>query len=84
VTLRDVFPVVEVWTEARRPEPGERVVMVIAAGASETRGNSFSVPAPEQTTFAALGAGFVDQLASSGTLLTDDYAPIDRLVGPRD
>lgn len=84
LTLRDVFPVIEVWTEARRPEPGERVVMVIAAGASETRGNSFSVPAPEQTTFAALGAGFVDQLASEGILLTDDYAPIDRLVGPRD
>ncbi|WP_439121623.1 fused MFS/spermidine synthase [Marivita sp.] len=83
-TLREVFPVVEVWTEARRPEPGERVVMVIAAGTAETRRNSFTVPAPERTTFAVLGAGFVDQIAAAGVYLTDDYAPIDRLVGPRD
>jgi hypothetical protein len=58
--------------------------MVIAAGVSETPTNSFSVPAPERTTFAALGSGFVDQLAAAGVYLTDDYAPIDRLVGPRD
>ncbi|OSQ45616.1 fused MFS/spermidine synthase [Marivita geojedonensis] len=83
-TLRDVFPVVEVWTEARRPEESERIVMVIAAGWTETTTDSFSVPAPERTRFAALGPAFVDRLASSGTLLTDDYAPIDRLVGPRD
>ncbi|SHH93011.1 fused MFS/spermidine synthase [Marivita hallyeonensis] len=83
-TLQSVFPVVEVWSEARRPEPGERVVMVIAAGIAETPANSFSVPAPERTTFAALGQGFVDQIASNGIELTDDYAPIDRLVGPRD
>lgn len=83
-TLRDVFPVVEVWAEARRPEPGERVVMVIAAGRAVTPVDSFVVPAPERTSFAALGAGFVDRIAASGFLLTDDYAPIDRLVGPRD
>jgi len=83
-TLRRVFPVVEVWTEARRPAPGERVVTVIAAGRFETPVDSFTVPAPTRTTFAALGSGFVDALAAAGTLLTDDYAPIDRLVGPRD
>ena len=83
-TLREVFPVVEVWTEARRPAPGERIVMILVAGQSETPTNSFTVPAPERTTFAALGPAFVDQLADIGTLLTDDYAPIDRLVGPRD
>lgn len=83
-TLREVFPVVEVWSEARRPAPGERVVMVIAAGVTETGTNSFAVPAPDRTTFAALGPRFVDQLAANGTQLTDYYAPIDRLVGPRD
>jgi spermidine synthase len=83
-TLQTVFPVVEVWAEARRPEPGERVVMVIAAGMSETSVDSFTVPAPDRTTFAALGPRFVDQIAAAGTLLTDVYAPIDRLVGPRD
>lgn len=83
-TLQAVFPVVEVWTEARRPDPGERVVMVIAAGRTDTPTNSFTVPAPDRTTFAALGTAFVDQLAAQGTVLSDDYAPIDRLVGPRD
>lgn len=83
-TLRTVFPVVEVWTEARRPEAGERIVTAIAAGVTETPVDSFTVPAPEQTTFAALGPAFVDRIAAAGTLLTDDYAPIDRLVGPRD
>ncbi len=83
-TLREVFPVVEVWSEARRPAQGERVVMVIAAGVAETAANSFVVPAPDRTTFAALGPAFVDQIAAAGLRLTDDYAPIDRLVGPRD
>lgn len=83
-TLRRHFPVVEVWTEARRPAPGERVVMVIAAGDRPTGADSFAVPAPERTTFAALGPGFIDRLAAEAMVLTDDFAPIDRLVGARD
>jgi spermidine synthase len=83
-TLRAVFPVVEVWSEARRPEAGERVVMVIAAGTVPTQADSFAARAPALTTYAALGDGFVDALAATGTRLSDDYAPIDRLVGPRD
>ncbi|MFA8386543.1 MAG: fused MFS/spermidine synthase [Pelagibaca sp.] len=83
-TLREVFPVVELWSEARRPEPQERVVLVIAAGTFETPTNSFTARAPEPKTFAALGPTFVDQLAAAGVRLTDDFAPIDRLVGPRD
>lgn len=83
-TLRLHFPVVEVWTEAGRPAPGERVVLVIAAGSQATEADSFSVPAPGRTTFAALAEGFVDRLAADGMVLTDDYAPIDRLVGARD
>ena len=83
-TLRDHFPHVEIWAEARRPEPGERVVMVIAAGFAETPVDSFTALAPRRTTFAALGPAFVDSLAARGTRLTDNYAPIDRLVGARD
>nr|WP_254899247.1 fused MFS/spermidine synthase [Thalassococcus arenae] len=83
-TLRTVFPVVEVWTEARRPEPGARVVMVIVAGTAQTQVPRFTVPAPELTEFAALGDAFVDRLAAQGIVLTDDYAPIDRLVGAVD
>ncbi len=83
-TLRTVFPSVEVWSEARAPQPGERVVMVIAAGAAQTEVNRFAVPSPDRTAFAALGPAFVDRMAARGIVLTDDYAPIDRLVGARD
>ncbi|MBS0123972.1 fused MFS/spermidine synthase [Thetidibacter halocola] len=83
-TLRDVFPEVEIWAEARRPEPGERIVMVIAAGDRPTPGDSFAVPAPDRKRFAALAPEFVDRIAARGMVLTDDYAPIDRLVGARD
>ncbi|MGP6088884.1 fused MFS/spermidine synthase [Antarctobacter jejuensis] len=82
-TLREVFPEVELWTEARRPDPGERVVMVIAAGAAPSEADSFVVPSPDRTRFAALAPAFVDQIAARGLILTDDYAPIDRLVGAR-
>ncbi|MDU8911017.1 fused MFS/spermidine synthase [Aestuariicoccus sp. MJ-SS9] len=83
-TLREVFPVVEVWTEARRPAPGARVVMVIVAGDAETPQDSLIAPSPDRTQYAALARGFVDRIAARGTLLSDDYAPIDRLVGARD
>ena len=37
------------------------------------------------TVFGALGDRFVTQLADArGMVLTDDYAPIDRLMGRRD
>lgn len=84
-TLREVFPVVEVWTVEQRPEPGARMVFVVAAGDSETPAASFTVPAPERTTFGALADGWVIALADrSDLVLTDDYAPIDRLIGRPD
>ena len=58
--------------------------MVIAAGAAQTEVNRFAVPSPDRTAFAALGPAFVDRMAARGIVLTDDYAPIDRLVGARD
>ncbi|MEC3860503.1 fused MFS/spermidine synthase [Mesobacterium sp. TK19101] len=83
-TLQQVFPQIELWTEARRPEPGERVVMVIVAGKTPTPTDRFAVRSPDRTEFAALSQGFVDELAARSIPLTDDYAPIDRLVGARD
>jgi predicted membrane-bound spermidine synthase len=59
-TLREVFPSVEVWTQAGQP-------------------------APDLMVFGALDDGFVQQIAEArGMILTDDYAPIDRLMGRRD
>ena len=84
-TLQTVFPVVEVWTHQQMPEAGARMVFVIAAGQTPTEVGSFTVPAPDRMTFGALSQGWVDQLvARSDLLLTDNYAPIDRLMGRTD
>jgi predicted membrane-bound spermidine synthase len=82
-TLRTSFETVEVWTEERPPVPGERRVFVLLAAAEESPAFTLDVRAPDPMRFAALGPAFVEGLAARpGTLvLSDDYAPIDRLVG---
>ena len=83
-TLADVFPSVEIWTEHRRPEPGERTIFVLIASDSPSPVSDVTVHAPELKTFGALADGFVTGLLSKRgpVIMTDDYAPIDRLLGP--
>jgi len=84
-TLREVFPVVEVWTSAAQPDPGARMVFAVVAGQTPTPVNEFTAPAPDLMVFGALADGFVQQIADRrGMVLTDDFAPIDRLMGRRD
>src|SRR6056297_1089808 len=83
-TMDSVFPHVEVWTEQRRPEPQERMVFVLAASAGPGMFDSLELPSPEPTRYGVLADGFIRSLvaAKSPVILTDDYAPIDRLLGP--
>lgn len=83
-TMDSVFPHVEVWTEQRRPAPGERMVFVLAASASRSPVDSLEAPSPEPTRYGVLADAFIQSLlrAKSPVILTDDYAPIDRLLGP--
>jgi spermidine synthase len=84
-TLKEVFPVVEIWTNATRPDPGARVVFVLAAGQTQTSQGRIIASAPERTEFAAMDPTWVAALiADRGILLSDDYAPIDRLIGRPD
>ncbi len=85
-TLRDVFPVVEVWVEQRRPEPGERMVFIVLAGTTPTPKDALTTRAPETLRFAALADRSVDAMVArgGGLILTDDFAPIDRLIGRAD
>ncbi len=84
-TMQTVFPVVEVWTKQAQPAPGARMVFVVVGGEAPTARDAIVVPAPDQTRFGALAGGLVAQLAATrGQLLTDDYAPIDRLMGRQD
>ena len=82
-TLEQVFPHVEIWTEARRPDPGERMINIIAAGFSPTDVDMLQGLSPAPITFARIPAQAQAQLkaARNPIVLTDNYAPIDRLIG---
>ncbi|MFU8883150.1 MAG: fused MFS/spermidine synthase [Rhodobacterales bacterium] len=84
-TLEQVFPHVEIWTEARRPDPGERMINIIAAGFSPTDVEVLQGMSPAPITFARIPAQAQAQLkaARNPIILTDDYAPIDRLIGAK-
>lgn len=83
LTLSAVFPSVEVWTEARPPAPGERRIFVLVAGAEDSHVSAIAAPAPEMKHFAPLERAYLDELLARirPPVLTDDYAPIDRLMG---
>ncbi len=82
-TLGSVFPNVEIWTQVARPEPGQRRVFVLAAGRERSAFDDFLVERPGRKQFAALGSTFVTQVleARKPMMLTDDFAPIERLLG---
>lgn len=83
-SLQDVFPVVEIWTEAAQPEPGQRMVFVLVAGDARTETSHIDTRSPESIRFAALSDDMLERIAARGSLiLTDDFAPIDRLMGFR-
>lgn len=81
-TLKTVFPSVEIWTNKSLPEPGQQRVFVLVAGSQPTGFASVMVPAPEPTRFAAFADVFYDRTLKqrNGLILTDNYAPIDRLL----
>lgn len=84
-TMQQVFDQVEVWTNTVPPDPGGRVVFVIAAGSSATPVDRFRTLAPEPVEFGAMADGWVNRLAEQrGIILSDDFAPIDRLIGRPD
>jgi spermidine synthase len=81
-TLESVFPVVEIWTRAEQPTPGSRMVFVLVAADTPSLEASVLTPAPALSRFGALSEDFMQGLrARNSVILTDDYAPIDRLVG---
>ena len=83
-TLREVFPAVEVWTEMRPPLPGERRVFALVAEQTPSPVHGLTLRVPEPRSFGALDDSFIEGLLSEQAppVLTDDYAPIDRLLGP--
>ncbi|MFT7596526.1 MAG: spermidine synthase, partial [Paracoccaceae bacterium] len=84
-TLQQVFPLVEIWTNTTRPDLGARVVFVLVAGSHRTPQDRFVAPAPDQVEFGAMADSWVAQISQSrGILLSDNFVPIDRLIGRPD
>lgn len=83
VTLRSVFPSVEVWTEARRPEANERRIFVLLSGDGDSPTAAITTRAPDPTRFQQLAPEFVDDIVSRKRprILTDDFAPMSYLMG---
>lgn len=82
-TLRKVFASVEVWTLASTPEPNERRIFVLLASAQDSPVSTIEAPAPELMRFQALAPAFIDKIVEqkSAMILTDDHAPLSRLMG---
>ncbi|MBK8457697.1 MAG: fused MFS/spermidine synthase [Phyllobacteriaceae bacterium] len=82
-TLETSFPVVEIWTRAEADDGAKRRVFILLAGDRASPGDRFVPRAPEHYEAVRLTAAETDALFPAGpaTLLTDDYTPIDRLMG---
>ncbi|MAW88659.1 MAG: spermidine synthase [Phyllobacteriaceae bacterium] len=85
-TLKSVFPVVEVWAENVRPETGARATFILLAGNSETPVARVTGAPPDLMEFGRLSPRVVDALVerTGAQVMTDDLAPIDRLMGRLD
>lgn len=83
VTLREVFPSVEVWTAAGPPQAGERRVFVLLASASDSAVSTVETRTPDLTRFRVLDAGFLETILAekNAQILTDDHAPLAYLMG---
>jgi spermidine synthase len=81
-TLREVFPVVEIWAEPNPAGAGDRLVFIVLAGQTPTASGVHAGPAPDFTRAARLSPDAAEALVArlDPPVLTDDYAPIDRLM----
>lgn len=85
-TLRAVFPTVEVWAEITTPDPRARLVFIVLAADTPSAFSQITGAPPDLLPAGRLSPGAVDALVDrrDPPVLTDDYAPIDRLLGRLD
>ena len=83
-TLRAVFPQVEVWVDEGLWAGGGRATYLVVASRVATKRSRLAAPTPEGPRWRRWPeAELTRQIAETGVpLLTDDYAPVDRLMLP--
>ncbi|MCA2010885.1 fused MFS/spermidine synthase [Cereibacter sphaeroides] len=81
-TAREVWPSVEVWTDPRHDQAENRRVFVLVAGQEPSPRTQVQEPWGHAIRIAASS---IDEILSQRPVLvfTDDFAPIDRLLGDR-
>ncbi len=79
-TMRATFPNVEMW---RSNETGTRTTFVLAAVAQPTPRDLIATPSSPGVTFRRLPKTALQRLVREvqPLVLTDDYAPVDRIIG---
>jgi spermidine synthase len=75
-TLADDFPAVEVWADAAEAASQRRITYVVLAMAAPSPADTISLPEGRRIWRRLAPTGD----ASAVPILTDDYAPVDRLL----
>ncbi len=81
-TMRTVFPAVQVWVETEDIAAGGRTTFVLAGAETLDNDEGLSETGPLKRMFLRMTVSELDRLiaAKNPPTLTDDYAPIDRLI----
>ncbi|MGC9368266.1 MAG: fused MFS/spermidine synthase [Paracoccaceae bacterium] len=85
-TLAGVFPVVEIWANPDSIGVENRQVFILLAGRSDSPFTALRTLSPEGYRVVRFAQEARDELLAEtdSPVLTDDYAPIDRLLGQGD
>jgi len=85
-TLKKAFPLVEVWLDDEQAETGGRSTFILLAGSRETKDAVLRSQTDPSRVWRRWSADRLTGLAKQlhPILLTDDFAPVDRLIAATD
>jgi hypothetical protein len=81
-TLFEVFPVVEVWAEVAQLQQANRITYLVVAGGAPSPAGRIDSRIDLDRSWVRWPASDLKPrvMASDSPVLTDDYAPVDRLL----
>lgn len=83
LTAREVFDVVEIWADPSHDLTQDRRVFLMVAGSTPSAVTQITHIGPEPRRAVRVAARAIDEIVQTrrAIVLTDDFAPIDRLLG---